>query len=141
MGPPMPTSTRGPALTTAAILFGILAVSNLLKPLRLGGDETGFVFLGERLSGAANTLMGPLFGLYLAAYAAGIWGMRRYALPMGWIYAAYVLVNLVLFTVRTPPPPGAGIGWQVFGVAYVAVALTIAFGTCRLLARRRAELV
>jgi hypothetical protein len=137
----MPTPHRGRALTTAAILFGILAVSNLLKPLQIGGEQTGFVFLGERLSGPANTLMGPIFGAYLAAYAAGIWGLRRWALPMGAVYAAYVLANLVLFPFRTPPPPGAGVGWQVFGLVYAVVALGVAVGTWRLLARRRAELV
>jgi hypothetical protein len=136
----MPSPTRGTALTTAAILFGVLAVSNLLKPLQIGGAQTGFVFLGERLSGTANTVLGPLFGVYLAAYAIGIWGLRRYAVPMGRLYAAYVLVNLVLFTFRTPPPPGAGAGWQLFGLVYAAVALTITVGTCRLLAQRRAEL-
>jgi len=41
---------RGPFLTVAAILFGLLAISNLLKPLEIG-PTTGFVFLGKRLSG------------------------------------------------------------------------------------------
>jgi len=137
----MPTPSRGPALTTAAILFGVLAVSNLAKPLQLGGDQTGFVFLGERLSGTPNTILGPLFGLYLGAYAIGIWTMRRWALPMAWAYAAYVVVNLVLFNFRTPPPPGAGAGWRVFGLVYAVVAIGVSVGTARLFARRRAALV
>ena len=136
----MPTSERGPALTTAAILFGVLAVSNLLKPFQLVGGETGFVLLGQRLSGTANAIFGPLFGVFLLAYAAGVWGMRRYALTLGGLYAAYVLVNLLLFPFRTPPPPGAGLGWQAFGLVYAAVALTISVGTWRLLARRQSEL-
>jgi hypothetical protein len=76
----MPNVERGPWLTTAAVLFAILAISNLLKPLQIGGEQTGFVFLGERLGGVANTVAGPIFGVFLAAYAAGIWGMRRFAL-------------------------------------------------------------
>lgn len=139
-GAGMQTSPRGPALTTAAVLFGILAVSNLLKPLQLIGDETGFVLFGQRLAGTANAIAGPLFGLVLLAYAAGIWGMHRWALPLGRLYAAYVIVNLVLFPFRTPPPPGAGVGWQLFGLVYAAIAITISVGTCRLLARRQAEL-
>jgi hypothetical protein len=136
----MPNPARGRALTVAAVLFAVLAVSNLAKPLQLGGGQTGFVFLGERLSGTANAVAGSLFGLYLLAYAAGIWGMRRWALPLGVVYAAYVIVNLVLFPFRTPPPPGAGVGWQVFGIVYAAVAIGISAGTVRLLARRRGDL-
>ena len=131
---------RGRWLTTAAVLFGVLAVSNLLKPFRFGGEQTGFVFLGERLTGTANTIAGPIFGVFLAAYAAGIWGMKRFALPMGRLYAAYVLVNLMLFPFRTPPPPGAGIGWQIFGLVYAAVAIAVSAGTWWMLARRQDEL-
>jgi len=136
----MPTPSRGPALTAAAVLFAVLAGSNLLKPFQILGDQTGFVFLGERLAGTPNAIAGTVFGLFLATYAASIWGMRRFALPLGRLYAAYVLVNLVLFPFRTPPPPGAGVGWQIFGVVYAAVALGISWGTVRLLGKRRADL-
>ena len=88
-------ATRGRWLTTAAVLFGVLAVSNALKPLEIG-PQTGFVFFGQRLSGTPNLIMGPLFAIFLALYAAGIWRMRRYALAMGWVYAGYVLVNLAV---------------------------------------------
>ena len=136
----MPNVGRGPWLTTAAVLFAILAISNLLKPLQIGGEQTGFVFLGERLTGVANTIAGPIFGAFLAAYAAGIWGMRRFALPMARLYVLYVALNLVLFPFRTPPPPGAGVGWQVFGLVYAAVALGVSGGTYWALARRQDEL-
>src|SRR3989454_8602101 len=82
----MNESDRGPLLTAFAVLFGILALSDLAKPIEagLGGDlRPGFVFFGHRLSGTANAVVGPLFGLYLLLYAAGIWRMRRWALPMG----------------------------------------------------------
>jgi hypothetical protein len=134
-----PSSARGRALTVCAVLFGLLAVSNLLKPLQLGGAQTGFVLFGERLDGIANTIAGPLFGLFLAVYAAGIWGLRRFALPMAYAYAAYVLANLVLFTVRTPTPPG--LGPLVFGVVYAAVAIGVSVGAVLLLRARRAALV
>lgn len=139
-GSGMSTPARGPALTTAAVLFGVLAVSNMAKPFQLVGDETGFVLFGQRLSGSANEIFGPLFGIFLMIYAVGIWRMRRYALPMGRLYAAYVLVNLLLFPFRTPPPPGAGMGWRIFGLVYAAVAITISVGTWRLLAGRQSEL-
>jgi hypothetical protein len=130
------TSTRGPFLTAAAILFGVLVISNALKPLQIG-DQTGFVFLGERLTGNGN-LLGVVFAAYLAVYAYGIWTMRRYAIAMGWIYAAYVVVNLVLFPFRTPTPPG--IGYQIFGLVYAIVAIGMSAGTAWVLTKRANEL-
>ena len=131
---------RGPFLTVAAILFGILAISNLSKPLQIG-PHTGFVLFGERLHGTANLIAGPIFGAILATYAYGVWTMRRWAIPLGGLYALYVILNLVLFPFRTPPPPGAGVGWQVFGLVYAAVAIGISGGAWWALSRRRDELV
>jgi len=135
----MASERRGPALTTFAILFGILAVSNLLKPLQLGGAQhTGFVFFGQRTSGTANAILGPLFGVYLLVYALGIWRMRRFALPMGYAYAAYVIVNLIAFHLRGENPPGA---FLVFAAAvYALVAIGVSSGAALLLTRRKAAL-
>lgn len=135
----MPATSRGPWLTTVAVLFGLLAVSNFLKPLALDA-QTGFVLLGKRLSGTPNAIAGPIFGVFLALYAMGIWRMRRYALPMSFVYAAYVVTNLVLFNFRTPPPPNAGVGYQIFGVVYAIVAIGVSAGTARVLSKRRNEL-
>ena len=134
----MTTETRGRALTTFAILFAILGVSNLLKPLQLGRD-TGFVFLGQRLTGTPNAILGPLFGVFLLVYAAGIWRLRRFALPMAYAYAAYVIVNLIAFTVRGPQAP-PGLGYMVFGVVYAVVAIGVSGGAALLLGRRKAAL-
>lgn len=133
----MPQAQRGTALTVFAILFGILAISNLLKPLQIG-DQTGFVFFGSRLSGLANTIMGPLFGIFLAVYAYGIWNMKRWALPMGHAYATYVILNLILFTFRTPTPDT--IGYQIFGIVYSVIAIGVSVGAAVLLTKRKAEL-
>ena len=129
---------RSRALTVCAVLFGVLTLSNLLKPLQLGGEHTGFVLFGTRLSGTANAIAGPLFGLYLAAYAAGIWRMKRYALPLGQAYAAYVILNLILFNLRNPVPPGSG--YLIFGVVYSTVAIGVSLAAAILLARRKAAL-
>jgi len=130
---------RGPFLTVAAILFCLLAISNLSKPLQIG-PHTGFVLFGERLDGMANLIAGPIFGALLATYAYGVWTMRRWAVPLGGLYAAYVVANLVLFPFRTPPPPNAGPGWQVFGLVYAAIAIGISGGAWWTLSRRRDEL-
>src|SRR3989442_4123646 len=94
---------RGSLLTVLALLFGLLAVSDLAKPLEAslgGGLRPGFVLLGHRLSGTANAVVGPLFGLYLLIYAVGIWRMRRWGLPMGAGYAASLGANLTPFKLR-----------------------------------------
>jgi hypothetical protein len=136
----MPSSSRSPALSVVAVLFAILAVSDMLKPFQLIGDQTGFVFFGKRLSGTPNAIAGPLFGLVLASYAVGIWRQRAWALPLGIAYAAYVVINLSLFNFRTPAPPDAGIGYRVFGIVYAVIAIGVSAGTVWLLSQRRAEL-
>jgi hypothetical protein len=133
-------SKRGGALTAFAVLFGMLAISNLLKPLQIGGDRTGFVFLGTRLSGVPNMIIGPLFGIFLAVYAAGIWRMKRYAMPMAHGYATYVILNLLLFNAFGPKPEGAGTGYAIFGLAYAAIAVGVSLGSAIVLTKRKAEL-
>jgi len=134
----MPQAQRGTALTIFAILFGLLAISNFLKPFQFGGEQTGFVFFGSRLSGVANTVIGPLFGLFLAVYAYGIWNMKRFALPMGHAYATYVILNLILFTFRTPSPDS--VGYKIFGAVYSAIAIGVSLSAAVLLTKRKAEL-
>jgi hypothetical protein len=129
---------RGTTLTLFAIAFALLAVSNFLKPLQLGGDRTGFVFFGIRLAGMANTLMGPLFGVLLAVYAYGVWNMRRFALPISHAYATYVIVNLIVYSLREPPAdaPGGILG----GVLYVTIAVGVSLGAALILTKRKGEL-
>lgn len=133
----MPQSQRGQALTIFAVLFGVLAVSNMLKPLGIG-EQTGFVFFGRRLSGLPNLILGPLFGIYLAVYAYGIWNMKRFAMPMGHAYATYVVLNLILFSMRNPSPQSNG--EMVFGVVYAAVAIGVSLAAAVMLTKRKAEL-
>ncbi len=131
---------RGLLLTVLALLFGLLAFSDLTKPLQasLGaGLRPGFVLFGHRLSGTGNAVVGPLFGLYLLVYAAGIWRMRRWALPVGTVYAVYVIVNLTLFMVRDPEPMREGV---LFGAIYAVVAIGVSWGAVWVLSQRRAAL-
>lgn len=118
-------------LRTMAVLFGILAVSNFLKPFGLSAD-TGFVFLGRRLDGIPNLVAGWTFAVFLACYAAALWRGRAAALPLGIAFAAYVSANLFLFTLRMPPPAG---GRVVFGIVYTVVALAGAWGTVAAMVR------
>jgi hypothetical protein len=129
---------RGRILSIFAVLFVLLAISDLLKPFGFEGSETGFVFLGRRLSGAANSIMGPLFGIFLLVYAFRIWRMKRSALMMGYVYAAYVIINLTLFNLRNPVPPG--IGYLIFGIVYAIGGIGVSCGAVYLLSQRRAVL-
>jgi hypothetical protein len=72
-------------LTVLALMIGLLALPNFWKPVarRLAPDSNaGFVFFGTRLHGAANAVIGSLFGVLLAAYAYGVWTLRRWVAPL-----------------------------------------------------------
>jgi hypothetical protein len=129
---------RDRTFTVFALLFAVLAVSNLLKPFQVLGAQTGFVLFGQRLTGMANTIAGPLFGLYLLAYAYGIWQKKRFALPLGHAYATYVVLNILLFMGRNESPPG--IGYLIFGLVYSVVAIGVSCGAAYVLTKRKAEL-
>jgi len=132
--------SRGPVLTTLAILMGLLALSNLSKPLGQAmqpESDAGFVFFGHRLHGAANAIMGPLFGLLLAAYAYGAWTRKRWVVPLAVAYAAYVVVNLGLFVMTAPPVEGQSLA---FMAAYTAVAIGVSAGGAWYLYRNRHRL-
>jgi hypothetical protein len=134
----MTKERRGRVLSFLAVSFGVLAVSNLLKPVGLEGSTTGFVFFGQRLSGTANLVAGPLFGILLGVYAWSIWNLKRVALPIGYAYAAYVVANLLLYPrfQSVPDGPGGSTGYVLYG----AIAVGASLGCAILLRRRKAEL-
>jgi hypothetical protein len=131
----MERQSRGAMLTIFAACLGLMAVSNFLKPLKLS-SSAGFVFFGIKLSGIANDIVGPIFGVILAVLAYGIFTLRRFALPLAWFYAGYVILNTLLFTlrygIRNVPP----LLWLLF----VLVAVGVSSGTAVVLTQRRAEL-
>jgi hypothetical protein len=123
-------------LKVCGVLFCLLAVSNLLKPLEMDVHQ-GFVFLGMRQRGTWNLVLAPLAALYHAVYGAGVLRMRAYALPMGRIYAAWVIANLILFTVRMSDE---ALARPIFVIVYSIVAIGVSSGAVRLLARNRSAL-
>ena len=100
--------------------------------------EAAGILEGRSGGRIGNAIAGPLFGVYLAVYAAGIWGMRRWALPMGIAYAVYVIANLLSFWAWGPVEGGSGA--RLFGLLYMAVAIGVSAGTAWLLAQRRDDL-
>jgi len=132
----MAEKSRGTALTIFALLFAVLAISDFLKPFHLGSNE-GFVFLGTKLTGTANAVMGPLFGIILLVYAYGIWSMRKFALPIAYAYVPWVILNGILFTMknRNAPAPSAALA-----IASGVIGIGIPLASAIVLHRRRADL-
>ncbi len=131
----MERKSRGAILTVFAICLGVMAVSNFLKPLKLG-SRAGFVFFGIKLSGIANDIVGPIFGVILAVLAYAIFTMRRFALPLAWFYAGYVILNTLLFTLRYGLRDVPPLLWLLF----VLVAVGVSSGTATVLTQRKADL-
>jgi hypothetical protein len=134
----MPEKSRGSLLTTFAILFAILALSNFLKPFHLD-PNAGFVLFGVKTHGLANAILGPLFGLILITYAVGIWRMRRWVLPIAGAYAVYVILNLLLYSTRNAGSQNQPS--RAFMLAYIAIAIGVSAGSAIVLYRRHTELV
>jgi hypothetical protein len=133
--------TRSTEMTVFAVLFGLLAISNFLKPVAQmfspDGPE-GLVFFGHRLRGLSNTMMAPLFGALLATYAYGIWNAKRWIVPLSLAYAIYVPLNLILFT--TLQATEAEKGKVVFNVVYLIVAVGVSSGAAWYFSRNRDRL-
>lgn len=131
---------RDRVLTVLAVLIGLMAISNLFKPIGQAlrpESPTGFVFFGQRLHGVANAIIGPAFGVFHAAYAYGVWTMRRWVVPLAVVYAVYVPINLVLFAMD--PPPGSG--GLILGLVYAAVAIGVSGGGAWYLWQNREKLI
>jgi hypothetical protein len=131
----MAEKSRGVTLTIFAILFGLLALSNFIKPFSHDPGTT-FIFLGGRMSGAANFILAWLFGILLAAYAHGIWTMRKFALPIAYFYLPWVILNTILFGMRNSGmQPSAAIA-----IGSIAIGIGVPLASLIILHRRRAEL-
>jgi hypothetical protein len=132
----MAEKSRGVTLTIFAILFALLALSNFIKPFSHDPGTT-FIFLGGRMSGAANFILAWLFGILLAAYAYGIWTMRKFALPIAYFYLPWVILNTILYGMKNhggmQPSVVVGIGATIIGIGVPLASLII-------LRRRRDEL-
>jgi hypothetical protein len=135
----MPDRSRGAVLTIFALLFVLMAISNFGKPFS-HNPGVGFVFFGTRLSGMRNIIIAQIFGILLIVYAYGILAMRKFALPLGVAYAAYVIVNMPLFLIRYHGSPVMQEHSWAYLVPYPFVAIGVSSGAAALLYRRKADL-
>ncbi len=134
----MAESKRDGLLTTFAVLFALLALSNFIKAIWPVGADTGFILFGNRLHGVANAVVASAFGAYQLVFAVAIWLRKRFAMPMAHAYATYVVINVLLFSANNPRPPG--IGYLLFGLVYMVVAIGVSVGAAIVLTKRKAEL-
>ena len=123
-------------LKVLGVLFCVLAISNFTKVLEMQ-PNVGLVFFGMRQRGMPNMILAPLAGLFLLAYGISVLRMKKIALPMGRIYAVYVLLNLILFTVRMSDE---ALARPIFGIVYSMIALGGSWGAAYLLSKHQAEL-
>jgi hypothetical protein len=135
----MPNGSRGVTLTILAMLLALMALSNFGKPFA-HNPGVGFVFFGTRLSGASNMIVASIFGMVLAVYVYGILAMRKFALPLGIFYAAYVIVNMPLFILRYHGTAVMQEHSWAYLVPYPFVAIGVSSGAAWLLYHRKADL-
>ena len=140
---------RGGFLTAMPVLLALAGSVDVLKAftkpappgqkmMGMDAPATGIMFLGVLHSGPSATILGLLLGAILFFYAFGIWRMKRYAMTLAWTYAAYVILNVTLFTIRNPPPPSRGA--MIFAVVYSIGAIVLTVATAGALTRRRSDL-
>jgi len=135
----MAQKSRGATLTIFAMLLALMAISDFGKPFA-HNPGVGFVFFGTRLSGLSNAIVAPIFGIMLAVYAYGILAMRKFALPLGIFYAAYVILNMPLFILRYHGTAVMQEHSWAYLVPYPFVAIGVSSGAAWLLYRRKADL-
>jgi hypothetical protein len=136
----MSQKPRGATLTILALLLALMALSNFGKTFT-HHSGVGFVFFGMRLSGTANMIVAPIFGIIIAVYVYGILAMRKFALLLGIVYAAYVIVNMALFVLRYHGTAVMQEHSWAYLVPYPFVAIGVSSGAAWMLFRRRDDLI
>jgi hypothetical protein len=114
-------------LTAMGVLFAVLAFSDFTKPFQHHNDpHLGLVIFGHRLATfGANAIGGPIFGIFLAAYAYGLFAQKRWLKPLSVVYAFYVPTNLTLFwSLHANQPPTVG-----FIIVYLILSVGGSVGT------------
>lgn len=81
-----------------AVLIALRGLTNFAKPF-----QGRFVILGRLMEGGlATTVVAPLVGVAIVAYAYGLWHARPWARPLGIAFGIWATLNAVLFPIFEP---------------------------------------
>jgi len=122
---------RGVILSLYAVLIVGLAVFDLIRPL----SAHHYMYFGWRPSAVQTAILVLAINSVNLIYALGIWQMRRWALPMGCVYAAAVVLNIVDFLLGRYALLSPDL------IVSMILAIALASGSVILLYRRKASLV
>ncbi len=81
-------------------LVAFRALTNFRK--LLDGDAAVLVFFGQILHGGEAMMLAAAVGAFMLVTGIAMMADRRWALPLIAVYAAYVAVNLVTWTITNP---------------------------------------
>ena len=98
------------------------------------------MLLGFRTDGLLEAIVARVHAALMLGLAYGIWRLKRYALYFLLVYTPYVLLNLILFSLRYELHPPGDLPVPLFAAIYALIALGVPGGTAYLLSRRRPEL-
>ncbi len=129
----------GVALTILALVFVVVVVQSIMKPFATAPDA-GFMLLGFRTDGLLEAIASRVHAALMLGLAYGIWRLKRYALFFLLVYTPYILLNLILYSLRYEWHPPGDLPVPLFVVIYALIALGVPGGTAYLLSRRRPEL-
>ena len=129
----------GVALTILALVFVVAGVQSILKPFATVPDA-GFMLLGFRTDGLLEAIVARVHAALMLGLAYGIWRRKRYALYFLLVYTPYVLLNLILFSLRYEWTSPGDLPVPLFAAIYALIALGVPGATAYLLSRRRPEL-
>src|SRR5262245_35222289 len=82
------------------LLIVLRSFTNFAKLLQ--GDEAVLVLFGQILHGADAATPSVIVGLFMLATGVAMLTGSRWALPLVSVYAAYVAINLVAWTITNP---------------------------------------
>jgi hypothetical protein len=87
-------------IRVCAVLIGLRSLTNFAKLFQ--GSDAVVVFFGQILRGGNVGVPAFAVGLFMLVTAIAMWRPLNWAFPLVAAYAAYVAVNLLLWTVTNP---------------------------------------
>jgi hypothetical protein len=87
-------------IRVCGLLIVLRSLTNFAKLFQ--GDEAVLVLFGQILHGSAVAVPAALIGLFMLATGIALLIGSRWAAPLVAVYAAYVVINLLSWTVTNP---------------------------------------